>query len=252
MKSRRSRFECTTALRQQAETVVHNNSTPSRAMVAAMSPEAIWGLLFELRVRQIELELQNDDLRRAQQALDVSHERYFDLYELAPVAYLTLNEAGFIEQANLTVTNMLGYCRKALLNQAFARFIYEEDKDVFLLQRRQLLIGGELQTFELRLLRPDGALCWCGVSCGLAQEGNRFVFRVVLTDISQLKSVADPSGKIALAVEQNPESIRIADPQAHFDFVNDAMLGASGRYRNELPGNHQQHLHARKTARGRG
>jgi PAS domain S-box-containing protein len=246
MKSRKSRFECATGLRQQAEAVVQNNSTPSRATVAAMSPEAIWSLLFELRVRQIELELQNDDLRRTQQALDVSYERYFDLYELAPVAYLTLSEVGLIEQANLTVTNMLGYCRKALLNQSFARFIYEEDKDLFLLQRRQLLASGELQTFELRLLRPDGSLCWCGVSCGLAQEGSAFVFRVVLTDISQLKSASDPAGNIALAVEQGPEGIRIADPQTHFDFINDAMFGASACYMNELPGNHQQHHRARK------
>jgi two-component system sensor histidine kinase/response regulator len=68
----------------------------------------------------------------------------------------------------------------------------------------------------------------------------------VLTDISQLKSAPDPLGKISLAIEQSPESIRIADPQAHFDFVNDAMLSASGCFRNELPGNQQQHLHVRK------
>jgi PAS domain S-box-containing protein len=239
MKSRRNRYPCTTALRQQAEAVVYNNRTPSRATVAAMSPEAIWGLLFELRVRQIELELQNDELRRAQQALDVSHERYFDLYELAPVAYLTVNEAGLIERANLTVTNMLGYCRKALLNQSFVRFIYEGDKDLYFLQCRQLLVSRQLQTFELRLRRHDGSLCWCGVSCGLAQEGGGLVFRVVLTDISPLKSVADPSGSFSLAVEQGPERIRIADPQAHFDFFSDALLGANAYQRNELAGNHQ-------------
>ena len=243
MKRRGSHFERAKALRQQAEAVVHSNATPTRAAVAAMSPEAIWGLLFELRVRQIELELQNDDLRRTQRALDAAHERYFDLYELAPVAYLTLNEAGVIEQANLTATSVLGHCRKALLKQTFARFIYEQDKDIFLLQRKQLLASGELQTFELRLLRHDGSLCWCGVSCALAQDGSSLVFRIVLTDISQLK---------APAIEDSPDSIRIPDPQAHFDFVNEAMLQVTGYHRNESIGNHPQHLHSRKAPPGRG
>ena len=73
----------------------------------------------ELRVHQIELEMQNEELRRSQSELATSRARYFDLYELAPVGYLSFSQQGIILEANLTFATLLGVERRALIRLCF-------------------------------------------------------------------------------------------------------------------------------------
>ena len=96
-------------------------------------------MLHELRVHQIELEMQNEELRRAQAELDAARARYFDLYDLAPVGYCTLSEQGLILEANLTAATLLGVARGALVKQPFTRFILKEDQDIYYLHRKTAL-----------------------------------------------------------------------------------------------------------------
>ncbi|MEI6916145.1 MAG: PAS domain S-box protein, partial [Armatimonadota bacterium] len=84
-----------------------------------------------LRQRQIELTLQNEELNQAQIGLDIERERYFDLYELAPVGYFSVGKNGLILQVNLTACTMLGCTRGELLNQAFFRFLHRDDRIIF-------------------------------------------------------------------------------------------------------------------------
>src|ERR1035437_8166357 len=86
-------------------------------------------LLHELQVHQIELEIQNEALREAQVALEESRDRYVDLYEFAPVAYLTLSATGQIEAINLTGATLLGIERESFLHNRFTRFVASEDRD---------------------------------------------------------------------------------------------------------------------------
>lgn len=107
-------------LRKRAEEKVRADDTVS---AETLSTEATEQLLHELRVHQIELEMQNEELRRTQQDLATTKARYFELYDLAPVGYLTLNAQGMIQEANLTATTLFGYARKRLIGKPLTQFI---------------------------------------------------------------------------------------------------------------------------------
>jgi PAS domain-containing protein len=116
-------------LRQQAEAAARQEAAQSPETHEALSPAQMRQTLHELRVHQIELEMQNEELRRAQVELDAARARYFDLYDLAPVGYCTLSEPGLILEANLTAATLLGVPRGALVKQPISRFILPEDQD---------------------------------------------------------------------------------------------------------------------------
>ncbi|HAY27269.1 MAG TPA: hybrid sensor histidine kinase/response regulator, partial [Candidatus Accumulibacter sp.] len=145
-------------------------------------------MLHELRVHQIELEMQNEELRQAQVVLDTTRARYFDLYDLAPVGYCTLSEAGLILQSNLTAAALLGLPRGALESQAISRFILKADQDIYYLHRKQVFATGDSRVCELRMVRADGTTFWAHLASAVAQEpGGTAVLRVVLSDVSERK-----------------------------------------------------------------
>jgi len=121
----------------------------------ALSPEETWQLLHELKVHQIELEMQNEELRRVQADLEASRARYFDLCNLGPVGYFTLSEQGLILEANLTAATLLGVARGALVKKQLTRFILPEDQDIFYRHRRLLSEMGVQQVYELRMIRKN-------------------------------------------------------------------------------------------------
>ena len=84
--------------------------------ISALSIEDVKTLVHELQVPQIEPEVQNEELRKAQQDLEHSRSKYQDLYDFAPVGYVTLNEKGLILDANLTACRLFGVKRQALMD----------------------------------------------------------------------------------------------------------------------------------------
>ena len=145
-------------LRTQAEIKLQQDQNTARK---AVPPETENPVLHELRVHQVELEMQNEELRRTQLELEVSRSRYFDLYNLAPVGYLTLNDQGFIVEVNLTSTNLLGVVRAKLIQRQFSSFIVSEDQDRYYLFRKQLTGKGQLSHgCELRMVRADNSFFW--------------------------------------------------------------------------------------------
>ena len=170
-------------LRGRAEEKAGANDNP-----VTPSPEEARLVLHELRVHQIELEMQNEDLRRAQEELEASRERYFDLYDLAPVGYLTLSEQGLILEANLTAAKLLGIARGALVKQPLSLFILPEDQDIHYRARKQLFATGAPHAWELRLVRKDGDPFWARVEAAPAQGADGAeVCRVVVSDIAERK-----------------------------------------------------------------
>jgi PAS domain S-box-containing protein len=175
-------------LRQRAEEQLKKRPAPQEGL----SPEQAQGLLHELQVHQIELEMQNEELLRAQVELEISRTKYFDLFDLAPVGYLTLNEKGLILEANLTAAELLGVERSSLVKRAFTRFIFREDQDIYYLHRKQLIAMGTPQTFELRMMQRDSSPpFWVRVEATSEQAGESEspVIKVVMSDITEGKKV---------------------------------------------------------------
>ncbi|MFB1489718.1 MULTISPECIES: PAS domain-containing protein [unclassified Thiocapsa] len=126
------------ALRRQAEARIGNDATHSSTDLAALTPEEIRRTLHELQVHQIELTMQNEELRRVQADIDAVRARYFDLYDVAPVGYCTLSETGLILEANLTAASLLEMPKSALIKQPLSRFIVKDDQDLYYLHRKRL------------------------------------------------------------------------------------------------------------------
>ena len=175
----------TDELRQRAEQLANAKEV---AATTALSPEEMQHTLHELRVHQIELEMQNEELRRAQVELAASRERYFDLYDLAPVGYCTVSERGLILEANLTAAELFGVTRGELANQPWTRFIHKEDQDCYYQHRKQLFAADLPASVELRLQRKDGADFWAHLSTTTAQTtAGDTVCRMIIVDISERK-----------------------------------------------------------------
>ncbi len=179
-------------LRAKADALIRGKTAQSPEHLAALSHETTKAMLHELEVHQIELELQNEELRRAQVALEDSRARYFDLYDQAPVGYVTVSKPGFILEANLTACTLLGAARSALVSQLFSRFVLKEDQDPYYLFRKRLFATDEPQIGELRISKRDGTPCWVQLAATTAPDADGApVGRIVLTDITERKQMEE-------------------------------------------------------------
>ena len=180
------------ALRQRAEGIAREKATRIPENIESLSVEAARQMLHELRVHQIELEMQNEELRRAQTELNAARARYFDLYDLAPVGYCTLSEQKLILEANLTAATLLGVARGALVKQPITRFIFKQDQDLYYKHLKQLFESGEPQACELRMVKMDGDPVWVGLEATVSQDaGGMPVCRAMLSDITERKQAEE-------------------------------------------------------------
>jgi PAS domain S-box-containing protein len=155
-----------------------------------LSPEQAQRALHELLVHQIELEMQNEELRRVRSEMEASRASYFELYDLAPVGYCRLSDAGVILQANLAAASLLGMQRAALTRQPISRFIFEADQDTYYLNRKRIVDGGRVPPWELRIVRPTGQVAWVQLEASLAPASSGAEqMLLVLSDISARKQV---------------------------------------------------------------
>jgi len=164
------------------------HSSPEAALPIRPAEE----LLHLLQVHQIELEMQNENLRRTQLALEESRDRYLDLYEFSPVAYLTLDSLGQIDEINLTGSALLGVERKKLIKRRFAQLIVDEDRERWSGYFENLLSNMGCRSGEVRLRRADGSIFFAQMDC-LYQKGENGAgsVRTVLTDITERKQAEE-------------------------------------------------------------
>ncbi len=151
-------------------------------------PEDVDTILHELLVHQVQLEMQSEELRRVQADLEASRAQYFDLFDLAPVGYVTVDEKGLILQANLTASALLGLPRGKLAGEQLNSVIHGDDRDIYYLMGCRLRETGAPQACELRMLKTGGTDFWARLEASAtpAKTGGP-VCRISISDISASK-----------------------------------------------------------------
>jgi PAS domain S-box-containing protein len=241
MKNQNGRSVTAADLRLQAETMARENAPRLPEDLETMSPEAIRQALHELRVYQIELEMQNEELRRAQRELDEVRIRYFDLYDLAPVGYCTIGENGLIQEANLTIASLLGVTRNDLVKSLVSPFIIKEDQDIYYKFFIRLFQTDAPQECELRMVKKDGTEFWAHLAATTAQDADGYaVCRMVLGDITARKlaeeSLLAGAEKFRTLAELAPVGIYLTDPAGNCEYANPAWCKMAGMTQAEALG----------------
>ena len=219
-----------TDLRKRAEAFLEK--TPST--VKEMPAEDIKGLIEELRIHQVELEMQGDELRRSQEELEDARDRYLDLYDFAPVGYFTVSEEGIILEANLTAATLLGVVRSALVGMPFSRFIVKEDKDLFYFHRRKLLESRDRERCELKFVKQDGQEFYAGLEWVYVEKPEQAFkgFRISLIDIHEKKKA-----EMALAESEWQKALILNSTTARIFFVDKGLkVKWANRVAGELAG----------------
>ena len=226
-----------TDLRREAEEIARKNAdvSPVTGEMLPQSDPSITQTLHELRVHQIELEMQNKELRRIQEELDAARARYFDLYDMAPAGYVTLNKKGTVIEANLTAATLLEVTRGALVKAPFSSFIIDEDKEIYFQFRRQLFETGKPQTCELRMLKKESPVFWAFLEATVAlgpatgkELAGEPVGRVMMSDITELK-LKEANNLLEQMVEERSKQLRQETearkrPQEPLQAENDTIL----------------------------
>jgi len=140
-------------------------------------------LLLELQVHQVQLEMQNEELRRMHIALEESHASYVELYELAPVGYLTLTHNGLIDKINLTATQLLGVSRNTVLSRRFAALITAKDGDNWHIFFSKVMKHNKRLSIELMLKGFSDTEIPVQLDCVCVDS----MLRVTMTDITKIK-----------------------------------------------------------------
>jgi PAS domain S-box-containing protein len=227
-------------LRGKAEAIDRENMLQSPENIEILPPEETQRMLHELRVHQIELEIQNEELRTKQAELDIARNRYFNLYDLAPVGYCTLSEEGLILEANLAAADMMGIARHKLIKQPLSRFIPPEYQNTYYFRRKQLRETGKPQKCELRIIKNDATLFWAHLTATVIEDIDTAPINlIVLNDITERKQAEMEKARLEAQNQQlhKTESLgRMAGAIAHhFNNQLYAVMGNLEMAMDDLP-----------------
>lgn len=178
-------------LRDSAEVIALTKAAQS----PADNSSNIEQVLHELQVHQVELEMQNETLSQAIVDLDRSNVRFYDFFNIAPVGFISLNEAGLVLDANAICGSLLGTQLNGIIEQPIARFICTKYQDQFHLYLRQLMDSDRPLSIDLEMRRRDASTFWARLdSLAIPQQDGSLLLRIVLNDISESKQLEKVRG----------------------------------------------------------
>lgn len=150
-------------------------------------------LIHELQVHQIELEMQNEELKRARTEADILYSKYVDLYDFAPVGYFTIDHKGTILEVNLTGCKLLGHERQKTIGHRLQSYLLPESLPAFSSFCRNIIESGVKQTCEVELLRDRGRRFFAHVQGTKIPENGEdsAVIRMTISDITERKKIEE-------------------------------------------------------------
>jgi PAS domain S-box-containing protein len=175
------------ALRRKAEKILSGDPKD----LSLMSGSDLQGLVHGLSVYQIELEMQNEELRRSRGELEQSRSEYEELYDFAPVGYLTFDTMGLITRVNLTACGLVGIERTFLLKQPFTLLVHPESQDLFYFHRQKVVETTTTQTCQLVLKRKDGTIFNAQLESIAVQIKDNLAINSIMTDITERKQTEE-------------------------------------------------------------
>lgn len=220
------------SLRRHAEALVADVAPEG----AAVQPAEL--LMHELLVHKVALELQNEELRRTLDALEEAQERYADLYEYAPLGYITVNREGMVSEVNATGAGLLGVDRAKLIGCHFSKLVAPQDRDRWhgLFMRMMEHAGMGNITLDLEMVRADESTFHARIDClRLELMDAPLVLRLALDDISKLKH-AETELLIASTAFEAQQGMMVTDAHGTILRVNQALSTSTGYPMEEVVG----------------
>ena len=197
-----------TALRRDAEARLrHGPKRPKTRTGDPSSGADSQRMLHELQVHQVELELQNVELQETRDRMELSVERYTDLYDFAPVGYFSLDQQGRIQEANLTGAGLLGLDRSRLLGRRLVEFVAAPSQSLLVAFLERVFAGTEKQVCEINLRRAGGTTFWANLHgvAALSTKESRPWCRVSVSDLTSLKQAEEAQRRMELLERKNRE-----------------------------------------------
>lgn len=230
MKKRESSTRSAADLRRRAEVALKALVPPA----ATSSREDLDRLLHELQVHQVELELQNEELRRARVEAEEALARYSELYDFAPVGYLTLDRTGRIHQANLAAAQLLGAPRSALQRHRLPLLVDQHSREALTAGLQRLFAGAEQARCEV--VRSERGSATCHLLIDARRVGDADLCQVILIDITA-RTIAERESRMrSAALNSAADAIFITDPNGVIVWVNEAFTQQTGYGRAEAVG----------------
>jgi len=193
-------------LRRRAEARLRQQKQNRKATGSAPKPECDpQRSLYELEIHQVELEMQNAELREARNRTEILLEKYTDLYDFAPVGYFSLDQQGQILEVNLTGASLLGVERSRLVTLRFSRFVAAESQPIFRDFLQRVFTEDGEQVCEAALLKERTAGFWSSLhgTAAIAMSDTRKWCRVAVTDITFFKQAEEAQHRLEMLAVAN-------------------------------------------------
>lgn len=196
----------------------------------------------ELQVHQIELEMQNRELREAQLDLEETRDRYADLYDFAPVNYFTFNDKGLIDNINLTGATKLGELRTNIINRPFSKWLTKDSLNTFIMHLRDVLESDVKMIADLKMKNASGDILDVRIQSVRSKymQNSNYLCRSVILDVTdsirKTNIIIRKARQLRLITDALPVMIAYLDNKENHQFANKTYINSFKNFSEDLMG----------------